>query len=160
MGKWLSILDIRCKIIFMRFLIAWCWWSYGVSSLGFFLESSGTLVLFCSIFNTSPLFQSHLVVFCLELKGISNGSKWLWREGDALFHWWNSANLFWKSRTFLMQLWCRHILAGSFYFWKNICNVEFYNLTYVRNGQIKVFYGSVLLICWEYVRIAEFYNLS
>lgn len=43
---------------------------------------------------------------------------------------------------------------------ENVCNVEFYDLTYVRNGQIKVFYGSVLLNCCEYVQNAEFDNLS
>jgi hypothetical protein len=62
--------------------------------------------------------------------------------------------------TILIQVLCRHILAGNCWKCENICNVEFYNLTYVGNGEIKVLYAIVFLNCCEYVQNAEFGNLS
>jgi hypothetical protein len=48
-----------------------------VSSLGFFWEVWGLWFCLADFFKLSLLFQNLLVVICLELKGIGNGSKWL-----------------------------------------------------------------------------------
>lgn len=119
LGTWTlfcSIFDDAFPLL-MNQLVVICWELNGISNGGQCLWREGdAFTVFSQFFMLSPLFQNRLVVICLELKGISNGSQWFWREGNVLRHRWNSANLFWKSRTsgtFLLQLLCRRILAGN-----------------------------------------------
>jgi hypothetical protein len=164
----MNILSFRFKVIFyvvcVVFVKCVVWTELRCLFSGFVLEIWQLGYYFAQFLMLILLSKKQRpVVICLELNCIDNFVQCLWREGDALLRRWYCVNLFWKSRTsetFLMHLLRRHIMAWNC---SNCCEnifiAEFYNLSYVRNGQSKVFYGSIYLNCCEYVCDAGFYNL-